>query len=66
MLMFSIGEIHEYESCLDLLIFDCKYFRVPKTRVFYRPALYFYILWTFLGFLCHLAITYRNFELLAK
>ena len=60
MLMFSIGNIHEYQSCLDLLIFNCKYFWLPETRAFYRPGLYFSALWTFLGFFCHLVITFLN------
>ena len=58
MLMFSVGDIHEYESCLDLLIFNCKYIWLPETRVFYRPDLYFSILWNFLGSFCHLVITF--------
>ena len=57
MLMFSIGDIREYESCLELLIFNYEYFRLPETRVFYIPGLYFSILWTFLGFFRHLVIT---------
>ena len=39
MFMFSIGDIHENESCLDLLIFNWKYFPLHETRVFYRPGL---------------------------
>ena len=46
--MFLTGEIHEYESSLDLLIFNCKYFWLPETRVFYRIGLYSSILWIFL------------------
>ena len=47
--MFSIGDIHEYESCFDLLIFNCKYFGLPETCVFYRPGLYFSIFVDFLS-----------------
>ena len=39
MLMFSVDDIHEYESCLDLLIFNCEYFGLPETRVFYRDVI---------------------------
>ena len=46
MLMFSIGD--EYESRLDLM-FNLKSFRLPETRVFYRPDAYFSYLWTILG-----------------
>ena len=56
--MFSIGDIHEYESCLDLLILNCKYFWLPETRVFYRPGLYFSILWKYFESFCHLVITF--------
>ena len=58
MLMFPIGDVREYELRLDLLIFNCKYFWLPETRVFYRPGLYFSILWIFLGSFCHLVITF--------
>ena len=58
MLMFSIGYIHENESCLDLLIVNCKYIWLPETRVFYRPGVYISILWNFLGSFCHLVITF--------
>ena len=56
MLIFSIGDIHEYE-CLNLLIFNCKYFRLPETRIFYRLGMYFSIL-CHLGFFCHLVINF--------
>ena len=58
MLLFSISNIHEYKSCLDILIFNCKYFRVPERSVFYRPGLYFSILRNFLGFFHHLVVTF--------
>ena len=58
MLMFSVGDIHEYELCLDLQIFNCKYFWLPETHVFYRPGLYFSILLKFLESFCHLVITF--------
>ena len=58
MLMFSIGYTHENESCLDLLIVNCKYLWLPETRVFYRPGLYFSILWKFFESFCHLVITF--------
>ena len=58
MLMFSVGDIHEYESCLDLLIFNCKNIWLLETRVFYRPDLYFLILGNFLGSFYHLVITF--------
>ena len=57
-MLFSIGDIHEYESCLDLLIFNCKYIWLPETRVFYRPGLYFSILWKYFESFCRLVITF--------
>ena len=61
MLMYLTGDIHEYESSLDLLIFDCKYFWLSETRVFYRLGLYSSILWIFLGSFWHLVVTYFCF-----
>ena len=51
-------DIHEYESSLDLLIFNCKFFWLPETRVFYRLGLYSSILWIFLENFWHLVITF--------
>ena len=52
MLMFSIGD--EYESRLDLM-FNLKSFRLPETRVFYRPDTYFFVIRIYF---CHFVITF--------
>ena len=61
MLMFLIGDIHEYESFLGLMVFNCKYFRLPSAPVFYRPGLYLSILWTFFSIFLSFGNQFSNF-----